>query len=226
MKTTTDNHIDKLLHEAMKQRAAKVPPLADDFAEKVLSKASSLTPRPLQGESELKRRVSPLFWRGIAGGLIAASIVLLIAFHFNYKVLPDQPVASEVTEQQPLPKAPKASDPSEYPENAEPSVSSEPLEPVKPKRTYKARKAIEEPQLAAAETMPKEPAISAQTEEPVAEYLSVYTIQVAPDQVEFIVRTADRPTIAGMPSIGELRARGEQLSANVHRLINEVNKQF
>ena len=43
MKTTTDNHIDKLLHEAMKQRAAKVPPLADDFAEKVLQRTPLLT---------------------------------------------------------------------------------------------------------------------------------------------------------------------------------------
>ena len=76
MKTTTDNHIDKLLHEAMKQRAAKVPPLADDFADKVLGRLgsltpNSLTPRPLQEERELKRR---RLWPW--AGWIAASIVI------------------------------------------------------------------------------------------------------------------------------------------------------
>lgn len=101
MKTTTDNHIDKLLHEAMKRRADKVPPLADDFAEKVMKSLipNSLTPRPLQGERELKRRVFPLSWRGIGGGLIAACIVLLLAFHFTRKPVEEQSLVAEVIEQ-------------------------------------------------------------------------------------------------------------------------------
>ena len=70
MKTTTDNHIDKLLHEAMKQRAAKVPPLADDFAEKVLG---SLTPRPLQKKRELK------FWPLVVAACMVGFVVIFLA---------------------------------------------------------------------------------------------------------------------------------------------------
>ena len=75
MKTTTDNHIDKLLHEAMKQRAAKVPPLADDFADKVMGSLgsltpNSLTPRSLQEERELKRDWVPLPLEGDRGRLV------------------------------------------------------------------------------------------------------------------------------------------------------------
>lgn len=162
MKTTTDNHIDKLLHEAMKQRAAKVPPLADDFAEKVMKKSTSLplsssegkslTPRPLRGERELKRR---RLWPW--AGWIAASIVIAFIFWPNSSEVVEQPVVSEVVEQ-PAPEAPKASDYSENSEYSESSEKSEPLEPpkpIKPKRTYKVRKVskpIEESLLAEVET--------------------------------------------------------------------------
>lgn len=73
MKTTTDNHIDKLLHEAMKQRAAKVPPLADDFADKVLGSLSSLTPRPLQKKRELK------FWPLVVAACMVGFVVIFLA---------------------------------------------------------------------------------------------------------------------------------------------------
>ncbi|MBR1902943.1 MAG: hypothetical protein IJ826_08215 [Bacteroidaceae bacterium] len=150
MKTTTDNHIDKLLHEAMKQRAAKVPPLADDFADKVLGSLSSLTPRPLQKKRELKRRVFPLSWRGIGGGLIAACIVLLLVFRFSSEPVEQQPVVA--TSEMPS----KASDYSDYSENSDNSEKSEPSEPIKPKITHKVRKAKEEPQLAEAEPIVEE----------------------------------------------------------------------
>ena len=39
--TMKDNHIDKALHEAMERRAAKVPALSDDFAEKVMGKMNA-----------------------------------------------------------------------------------------------------------------------------------------------------------------------------------------
>ena len=145
MKTTTDNHIDKLLHEAMKQRAAKVPPLADDFADKVMGSLSSLTPRPLRGERELKRR---RLWPW--AGWIAASIVIAFLLWPNSSEVVEQPVVAEVVEQ-PAPEAPKASDYSENSEYSESSDKSEPLEPpkpIKPKRTYKVRKVQEESQLA------------------------------------------------------------------------------
>lgn len=229
MKTTTDNHIDKLLHEAMKQRAAKVPPLADDFADKVLGRLgsltpNSLTPRPLQEERELKRR---RLWPW--AGWIAASIVIAFLLWPNSSEVVEQPVVAEVVEQ-PAPEAPKASDSSEYSEYSDNSEKSEPSEPVKPKRTHKARKvskAVEEPLLAQADPLLEEqPAISIQAEESVAEYQNVQIIRVAADQVVFNVQTADMPMMAGMPSVGELRARGQQLLANVHQQIKEASKQF
>ena len=229
MKTTTDNHIDKLLHEAMKQRAAKVPPLADDFADKVLGRLgsltpNSLTPRPLQEERELKRR---RLWPW--AGWIAASIVIAFLLWPNSSEVVEQPVVAEVVEQ-PAPEAPKASDSSEYSEYSDNSEKSEPSEPVKPKRTDKARKvskAVEEPLLAQADPLLEEqPAISTQAEESVAEYQNVQIIRVAADQVVFNVQTADMPMMADMPSTAELRARGQQLLANVHRQIKEASKQF
>ena len=63
-------------------------------------------------------------------------------------------------------------------------------------------------------------------EESVAEYQNVQIIRVAADQVVFNVQTADMPMMADMPSTAELRARGQQLLANVHRQIKEASKQF
>ena len=226
MKTTTDNHIDKLLHEAMKRRADKVPPLADDFAEKVMKRTPLQLPR---GGEKKHRRLWP--WVDA----IAACIVLLIAFNYYNKVMPEQqPVVAEVVEQ-PAPEAPKASDYSEsseysdYSEYSDNSDKSEHSKPIKVKRTYKSRmvsKPQEEPLLAQADPLPEEPVISTQTAEPAAEYQSVQTIRVAPDQVVFNVQTADMPMMANMPSVGELRARGQQLLANVQQQINEASKQF
>jgi hypothetical protein len=153
MKTTTDNHIDKLLHEAMKQRAAKVPPLADDFAEKVMkkstslplspSKGKSLTPRPLQGERELKRR---RLWPWMCA--IAASIIVAFFLWPNSPAVVEQPVVAEVVEQ-PAPEAPKASDYSESSDKPTPSKATN------PKRTCEDNKPIkpqDEPLLAETET--------------------------------------------------------------------------
>ena len=151
MKTTTDNHIDKLLHEAMKQRAAKAPPLADDFAEKVLGSLNSLTPnsltpRPLQEERELKRR---RLWPW--AGWIAASIVIAFIFWPNSSEVVEQPVVSEVVEQPAL-KAPKASECSDVPESSD---KPEPAKSTNSSRTYKPHKVskpIEESLLAEVET--------------------------------------------------------------------------
>ena len=139
-----------------------------------------------------------------------------------------QPLVAEVTEQ-PAPKAPEASDYSESSEYSDYSDKSEHSEPIKAKRTYKSRKVSkpqEEPLLAQADPLPEEPVISTQTAEPVAEYQSVQTIRFARDQVVFVVRTSDVPMMANMPSVGELRARGQQLLANVQQQINEASKQF
>ena len=144
MKTTTDNQIDKLLHEAMKQRAAKVPPLADDFAERVMKRTPLQLPR---GGEKKRRRLWP--WVGA----IAASIIIAFILWPNSPAVVEQPVIAEVVEQ-PVQEVPKVSG------NSEVSEKSEPTEPIKPKRTYKARKVSkpqEEPMLAEAEMTKKVP---------------------------------------------------------------------
>ena len=106
----------------------------------------SLPPRPLQGEREPKRRV---FWR-YAASAIAASIVLLIAFNYNNKVMPDQqPVVAEVVEQ-PASEEPETSDYSDYSDESKPSESSDYSESPKP------AKLKSEPVLAQAEQQPTE----------------------------------------------------------------------
>lgn len=145
MKTTTDNHIDKLLHEAMKQRAAKVPPLADDFAEKVMEKTPLRLPRVGEKKTIPLRR----WWLPIS--VVACIVIAFLLWPNSPAVIDDTPVVAEVVEQ-PAPEVPKVSENSEVSENSD---KSEPSEPVKPKRTYKARKVskpIEEPLLAEVET--------------------------------------------------------------------------
>ena len=143
----------------------------------------SLTPRPLRGERELKRR---RLWPWV--GAIAASIVLLIAFNYNNKVmLEEQPVVAEVVEQ-PAQEVPKVSENSEVSESSD---KSEPSEPVKPKRTYKARKAIEEPQLTEAEPMSEE-------------------IEIEPGYEYYPSAMPDQSLLAAAFS-QDIRARGERL---------------
>ena len=148
MKTTTDNHIDKLLHEAMKQRAAKVPPLADDFADKVLENLGCLTPRPLQRKRGLK------FWPLAVAACVVGFVVIFLAppksteeqlpLALEEPVVTEQPVVAEVVEQ-PVPEA---------------SDKSDKAEPTKPRKVYKPRKVsnpVEEPLLAEVPTEKVQP---------------------------------------------------------------------
>ena len=151
MKTTTDNHIDKLLHEAMKQRAAKVPPLADDFADKVLG---SLTPRPLQKKRELK------FWPLVVAACMVGFVVIFLA---PPKSTEEQlPLALEepVVTEQPVTK--------EEPVKVEAQTQTE-TPSGKPKRTPKRKRVVpqepqEEPLLAEAETVEEFPTEAAYQE--------------------------------------------------------------
>ena len=151
MKTTTDNHIDKLLHEAMKQRAAKVPPLADDFAEKVLQRT------PLLTSPEGKERKRRVIWPYAASAVAACIVIAFLLWPNSPAVIDDTPVVAEVVEQ-PAPEAPKASD---YSESSDKSEPLEPPKPIKPKRTYKVRKAQEESLLAEAEPKVEENEVEA-----------------------------------------------------------------
>ena len=145
MKTTTDNHIDKLLHEAMKQRAVKVPPLADDFAEKVLQRT------PLLTSPEGKERKRRVIWPYAASAVAACIVIAFLLWPNSPAVIDDTPVVAEVVEQ-PVLKAPKASECSDVPEASD---KPEPAKSTNSSRTYKplkVSKPIEEPLLAEVET--------------------------------------------------------------------------
>jgi cytoskeletal protein RodZ len=200
MKTPKDTD----LREALRRKYANTPQM----------KRLSLTPRPLQGERERKRKVFPLSWKGIGGGLIAASIALLIAFNYINKVKPveETPVVAEVVEpeviEQPAPEnseisespeISESSESSEYSEYSENSESSEPQKPVKPKRTRKVQVPKEEPLLAEAEPMP---------EEAEAESEQTY-LPTEPD-----------PYLLAAAETQDVRARGERLYQEVAQLIN------
>lgn len=167
MKTTTDNHIDKLLHEAMKRRADKVPPLADDFAEKVMKRAPLLTSP--KGEERKRRRLWPY-----TASAVAACMVLLLVSRFSSEPVKQQPVVAEVAEQ-PAPKEPKASD---YSESSDYSDKTEPTEPTKPVNPQRFHKPLhkEEPLLAQTE---EEPVIPADKQALVNIYLAEEALQVA-----------------------------------------------
>ncbi len=154
MKTTTDNHIDKLLHEAMKHRTDKVPPLADDFADKVLQRT------PLLTSPEGKERKRRVIWPYAASAVAACIVIAFLLWPNSPAVIDDTPVVAEVVEQ-PAPEAPKASDYSENSEYSDNSEKSEPPKPIKPKRTYKVRKAQEKPLLAEAEPKVEENEVEA-----------------------------------------------------------------
>lgn len=160
---------------------------------------SSLTPRPLQGERELKRRVFPLFWRGIGGGLIAAGIALLIALHYNNKVEPTaQPVVAEVVEpESPQPVREPAPEPV-IEEKQEPQAPQPAAQPVRPKMRVKIQESAEEPLLAEAEPV---------EEAPVEEEHPGY-----PEMED--------PFLSIAQQMQDIRSRGEQVRQEVAQIID------
>ena len=169
----------------------------------------SLTPRPLRVERGLKRRV---LWP-YAVSAIAASIVLLLVFHFTQKPVEEQLVVAEVVEpeivEQPAPESSEISEPSEYPDNSEPS---EPIKPIKPKRTRKVQAPQAEPLLAEAEPM---------TEKTEAEPLQEETKQEIKSSVSPAPTTSedfDLHLLAAAQA-QDIRSRGKRLSQEVALLM-------
>ena len=215
MKTTTDNHIDKLLHEAMKQRAAKVPPLADDFAEKVLGSLGSLTPRPLQKKRGLK------FWPLVVAACMVGFVVIFlappksteeqqplameetIASSQEPRVESQQPIASSqeprVEKQQTTVKAEQLTASSQQPrvESQRPTANSQ-----QPK--LKSQQPIEEPMLAEAEIN--------------SSHLGEVGRGALPEMED--------PFLAIAQQIQDIRSLGEQVCQEVDQLMdNQVNLQ-
>ncbi len=201
MKTTTDNHIDKLLHEAMKQRAAKVPPLADDFTDKVLGSLSSLTPRPLQKKRELK------FWPLVVAACMVGFVVIFLAPPKSTEE--QQPLAleePEVNSQEPI-----ADSQLSTPLKGEMEGASQQPTVVKPKRTPKRKRVVsqepqEEPLLAEAEVN--------------ASHLEEVERGTAED-VHPIHPEMNDPYLAIMEQMKDIRSRGERVRQEVAQLIDK-----
>ena len=196
MKTTTDNHIDKLLHEAMKQRAAKVPPLADDFADKVLGSLGSLTPRPLQKKRELK------FWPLVVAACMVGFVVIFLAPPKSTEE--QQPLAleeSEVVEQPDVAEVVEQP----VPETSDKSDKVEPIKPRKVHKPHKLSKFVEEPLLAEAEVN--------------ASHLEEIERGAAED-VHPIHPEMNDPYLAIMEQMKDIRSRGERVRQEVAQLID------
>lgn len=197
MKTTTDNHIDKLLHEAMKQRAAKVPPLADDFADKVLGSLGSLTPRPLQKKRGLK------FWPLVVAACMVGFVVIFLAppksteeqqpLALEEPEVVEQPDVAEVVEQP-------------VPETSDKSDKAEPIKPRKVHKPHKLSKFVEEPLLAEAEVN--------------ASHLEEVERGAAED-VHPIHPEMNDPYLAIMEQMKDIRSRGERVRQEVAQLIDK-----
>jgi hypothetical protein len=144
---------DTDLREALRRKYANVPQM----------KRAPLLASP-KGEEKKRRRLWP--WVGA----VAASIVLLIAFNYNNKVMPEeQPVVAEVVEK-------PASEPSGISESSKISEPIKPNKPIKTKRTYKSSKPVAEPLLAQTD---EEPIIPADKQALVDIYLAEEALQVA-----------------------------------------------
>lgn len=117
------------LREAVRRREHQLPPMPANLNKKVMG---SLTPKslpltPSEGRGTQSRFSSLSLWRGAGvrlAGLIAASIVLLLVFHYNNKVAPtQQPVVAEVVQpESPQPVREPAPEPASEPVVAQPKA--------------------------------------------------------------------------------------------------------
>ena len=173
-------------------------------------------------EQEAKQTAKPktVTLRWVMTG-IAASIILLIGFSVLMKderPTEQQPVVAETIEQS-TPQ-PTVSEPivKEKQEEALPEVQPTP-QPVKKRRKAVKKRStpIEEPMLAKTESTPQGTAVSPETEQSVAQYHILRTIQIVPNQSVYIIETLDRPEMEAIASMSELRARGQRLTANIEQ---------
>ena len=102
------------LKEAVRRHEQKLPPMPADLNERLLKRLEEPPVVPKQ------RRLWPWI------GAVAASIILLIAFNYNNKVMPEQQSVVAGVVEQPTPEAP------DYSESMEPINPIKPIKPTKP----------------------------------------------------------------------------------------------
>ena len=141
-----DQEQDKLLREAMERRAANVPPLSEDFAEKVLGK--------LEVRRRKGRRMVALWVSSIAAALVIAFLLWPHSEKEQATTIAPPVIAETTPQPQPI-----------IPEPAEPI---NPVKSIKPKKQPKPIEPAESPaELAVVEpiTTPIEETIEASREE-------------------------------------------------------------
>ena len=188
------------LREAVRRREHQLPPMPANLNEKVMG---SLTPKslpltPSEGRGTQSRFSSLFLWRGAGvrlAGLIAASIVLLLVFHYNNKVAPtQQPVVAEVVE----PESPQTVPELVVEEKQEPQATQPTVQPVRPKMQVKIQEPAEEPLLA--------------EEEPVEETSAEEEHPGYPEMED--------PFLSIAQQMQDIRSRGEQVRQEVAQIID------
>lgn len=171
---------------------------AEELTDLIMSSLPERNHPDRVGVSKRRRLTLPL--KGMAGGLIAAGIALLIALHYNNKVEPEQqPVVAEVVEPESPQTVPEPVPEPVVEEKQEPQAPQPAAQPVRPKKRVKTQEPAEEPLLAEAEPEEEAPAEEPMQEEAEQEYLPVES----------------DPFLLAVVEAQDIRARGERLYEEV-----------
>ena len=198
MMKIADNEQDKLLQDAMRRRAERVPSLSDDFAESVMAKM------------KVRRRSSRrtiFLW---AGSVAAA---LLVGFFLFVNRPEEQPVVAQEAEVQTEQEVPKEKPIKAEPENIQCQVAQHPV-PSPSTSTVKSVNSaclVEQPDVPcpdeAQETPLEEVQLAAETE---AEDYPTNDISDMPDQLLMVAA-----------QIRDIRSRGERLDREIALLMED-----
>jgi hypothetical protein len=196
MMKIADNEQDKLLQDAMRRRAERVPSLSDDFAESVMAK--------MKVRRQSSRRTIFLW----AGSVAAA---LLVGFFLFLNRPEEQPVVAQKAEVQTEQEVPAEKPIKAEPENIQCQVAQHPV-PSPSTSTVKSVNSaclVEQPDVPcpdeAQETPLEEVQLAAETE---AEDCPTDDIADMPDQL-----------LVAAAQIRDIRSRGERLDREIALLM-------
>ncbi|MBO4550422.1 MAG: hypothetical protein J5733_06795 [Bacteroidaceae bacterium] len=134
------------LREAISRREQKLPPMPADLNERVMKRLSSLPLTPSEGRGTLSRFSSLSLWRGRGlrlVGAIAATVLLLLAFHFTQKPVEEQPLVAQVPVAAPQPEKPVVTEnviePQQSTKAEKPQKLAESAKPVKAEKPAEAK---------------------------------------------------------------------------------------
>jgi hypothetical protein len=196
MMKIADNEQDKLLQDAMRRRAERVPSLSDDFAESVMAK--------MKVRRQSSRRTIFLW----AGSVAAA---LLVGFFLFLNRPEEQPVVAQKAEVQTEQEVPAEKPTKAEPENIQCQVAQHPVPSPSTSSAKSVNSAclVEQPDVPcpdeAQETPLEEVQLAAETE---AEDCPTDDIADMPDQL-----------LVAAAQIRDIRSRGERLDREIALLM-------